>query len=741
MRSHITARLVSAALIVAAVPAIAAGTAEATQAPVAFTSVALPTYQTNGVAWAVASAQGKTFVGGTFSAVRPPGSAAGTNQTTRTNFVVLDSATGTPTSCAPAFLLPTNPTQASVRALDVSPDGQTLYIGGSFSSAGGSAKQYLAAMTIATCTIVSGFTPLPSGVVRAITSTSSVVYYGGDFSLVGGLTRKYAAAATAVGQTGAGARLAWAPTFDKPVLALNLRPDLSQVVVGGRFDTVNGAASHALAVVDPSTGGTVKAFGTFVGSTSVVKSIAVDATGFYTGHEGTGSGSFDGRIAVNWSSLGQRWRDYCQGATQAVVVYRSVLYVGSHAHDCSMMGGFPDGSRNHLLAESLDKPTFLSWFPQTNDGIAEMIGPRAMVVASSGGSDYMYVVGEFTTVNTVAQQGITRFGQGTDTAAPTTPLISVSSPGSGQARVAWRTSLDTDDSTLTYRVYRDAGATPIYTTTATSWFWNRQQQVFTDTGQANGSVHSYKVSASDGTNVRTSAATSVTVGNGGSGYANRVLADGATMYLRYDEPGNTFIADASANRNNVTLVGTAVFRAAPAISGSSRALTLTGTTTQLYGETRFGAMSTYSLETWFKTTSTVGGKLIGLGNKQNFGSYTYDKMIYMGNGGKLNFGVHPSGTNVVVSSPSAYNNGAWHHVVATQSSAGMALYVDGVKVASNTTTTNQSYNGYWHVGGDTVTGTWPDRPTSSYFQGSLDETAAYPSALSASTVAAHYGLR
>ena len=49
-------------------------------------------------------------------------------------------------------------------------------------------------------------------------------------------------------------------------------------------------------------------------------------------------------------------------------------------------------------------------------------------------------------------------------------------------RVTWRASTDTDDSTLTYQVYRDGGTTPIVTGPATSWFWNRPQQTFTDTG-------------------------------------------------------------------------------------------------------------------------------------------------------------------------------------------------------------------------------------------------------------------
>ena len=187
-------------------------------------------------------------------------------------------------------------------------------------------------------------------------------------------------------------------------------------------------------------------------------------------------------------------------------------------------------------------------------------------------------------------------------------MISVQSPAAGQVRVAWRTSLDTDDSSLTYRVYRDASTTPIYTVVAASWFWNRQQQVFTDTGLANGSAHSYKVSVSDGVNVRTSAATSVTVASSASAYATRVLADAPSLYLRYNEPGSTFFSDATANRNNLTLVGAGTFRTAGAISGSSTSFTFTGTGSRLYGETRVSNPTTYSVETWFK--GTAGGVLV-----------------------------------------------------------------------------------------------------------------------------------
>ena len=477
------ALLATSALVAGALPLLALSSAQATQAPVAFTSAALSTYQTNGIAWSVAAAQGKVFVGGTFTSVRPAGSVAGTNETPRLNFVTLDAATGAPTSCAPSFDVPSAPANATVRALDVSPDGKTLYVGGYFSSAAGQNRQYLAALDIATCSIVPGFVPLPNATVRAIRSTSTTVYYGGDITSVGGTARGYAASAAAVGQPGAGSLGSWAPTFDKYVRALGVKPDGSVVAVGGDFDNANGTSSHALAVVDSSTGATVHAFPNFYVAASVMKSIAVDDTGFYAGNEGTGAGVFDGRTAINWADYSQRWRDTCLGATQTVVLYKGLLYSGSHAHDCSSMGEFPDGARNHLLAQGVNDPTLQPWFPQTNDGLGESIGPRAMAVASSGASDYMYVVGEFTTVNGVAQQSITRFGQGADTVAPTLPIVSTTSFRPGEARVSWRPSIDTDDSTLTYKVYRDGGASPVYTTTYSSWFWNRQQQTFVDTAR------------------------------------------------------------------------------------------------------------------------------------------------------------------------------------------------------------------------------------------------------------------
>jgi hypothetical protein len=747
MGRRLAAGLAALALSTVGLP-VATGTASAAlQSGVAFTGAALPTWQTDGIVWASASSGGLVFVGGDFGAIRPPGKAAGdVTSVTRTNLAIFDGATGNPVDCAPAI---TGSTNASVRTLDVSPDGKTLYIGGSFTAVGSATgRKHLAALDIASCTPVAGFAPQPTATVRAIDATASSVYFGGGFSYVGSVARARAAAVGAVGTSTAGKLLEWDPAFDKEVRAIAVRPGGSEVVVGGDFDLTNGSAGHALAVVHPADGDTLVAYPTLIPPKSVVKDIAVDATGFYTANEGTGFQEFDGRIAFDWSTHQQRWRDTCLGATQAVVVYSGLLYSGSHVHDCTTMGSFPDGFRYHLLAQRVDEPTLLPWFPQTNDGIGEALGPRDMVV-SDGATDHLWVVGEFTTVNRVKQQGLTRFGQSASVqAAPALPTSSITSVRAGQVRVAWRQSFDADDATLTYRVYRDG--TLVHTATATSWFWSRQQMTFLDEGLAPGTRPSYTVSVTDGVHTRTTTARAVTVASADSAYAARVVADGATGLWRYDEPGDVFFADTTDANNNVSLInGAAQYRVAPGalVSDASPAMSVAGTKATLYAEKRIAPPGAFSVETWFKTTTTAGGKLIGFGDKQVLPSRNFDRHVYMTDDGRLIFGVD-NGSRVALTTAAAYNDGQWHHVVGTQGSSGMALYVDGVLVGKNGTTTAMKVPGYWRVAGDNIScrvitcagRVWPNPPTSDHFGGALDETAVYARALPSDAVAAHYSL-
>src|SRR6185503_1724127 len=114
------------------------------------------------------------------------------------------------------------------------------------------------------------------------------------------------------------------------------------------------------------------------------------------------------------------------------------------------------------------------------------------------------------------------------------------------------------------------------------------------------------------------------------------------------------------------------------VGSADTSATFDGVSSFLRTEVSTPAPTTYSIETWFKTTTTVGGKLVGYGNRAMMNAGTpipvssqFDRHIYMTNDGRVLFGVNSGGLQTI-SSAAGLNNGQWHQVVATQGSAGMA---------------------------------------------------------------------
>ena len=151
--------------------------------------------------------------------------------------------------------------------------------------------------------------------------------------------------------------------------------------------------------------------------------------------------------------------------------------------------------------------------------------------------------------------------------------------------------------------------------------------------------------------------------------------------------------------------------------------------------------NTFSIAVWFRTTTTTGGRLLGSSTARTGASPSTDRHLYMTDAGRIVFGVQPPlSTPVTVAGPKAYNDGVWHMAVATLSTAGMTLSVDGAQVAANpavTTGSLQLLGAYWRAGWDTLAG-WPTRPTTDYWTGSLAHAAVYTEALPAARIAALY---
>ncbi|OMH31373.1 hypothetical protein BGP79_10185 [Tersicoccus sp. Bi-70] len=215
-------------------------------------------------------------------------------------------------------------------------------------------------------------------------------------------------------------------------------------------------------------------------------------------------------------------------------------------------------------------------------------------------------------------------------------------------------------------------------------------------------------------------------------YGARVFQDSPDLFWRLGENGGTTAADSGPAGSPGTYSGNGLtFGQTGAVAGTSNsAVAFDGSSGELGSNATWDSPSTYSLETWFNTGTTVGGKLIGFGSSPNGNSGSYDRHVYMQDDGRLVYGVWTGQANTITT-PTAYNDSRWHHVVATQGSDGMKLYVDGQLIDTNPQTQAQPYSGYWRVGNDTTWGS-----SSSHFNGLLDEVAVYSAVLPASSVSA-----
>lgn len=217
-------------------------------------------------------------------------------------------------------------------------------------------------------------------------------------------------------------------------------------------------------------------------------------------------------------------------------------------------------------------------------------------------------------------------------------------------------------------------------------------------------------------------------------YGKAVYNEQPDLFWRLSEATGTTAVDASGQDSNGTYFGATTQGAAGALAGQTNtAVAFNGGS--VISTKAYNNPTTYSLEAWVKTTSQIGGKIIGFGNSSSGDSSAYDRHIFMLDGGKLRFGVW-IGSESTIDSTTTVNDGNWHYVLATQSPDGQKLYVDGVLQASNTQASAQDYVGYWHVGRDV---TWGG--SSSYaFNGTIDEVAVYSSELTAGDVSQHYSL-
>lgn len=728
--------------------------------PATFTAGYLPTAQMNGVAWDQAVVGDTVFVGGDFQKARPAGSALGTNEVARPYLLSYTLSTGVLTSFAPTL-------NGQVRQVAVSPDGSRLYIVGDFTTVNGVTRNRAAAFDLPSLTL-SSWNPNLNAATLGVEATDSTVYMVGTFGRAAGADRAGAAAVTRDG-----ALLPWAPVLaggtGRVVIS---NPDASRVVVGGNFKTVNGSSNpgYGLAMVDGTTGTTLLPFATNsvirnAGSGTAITSLKSDGESVYGTGITYGGGNLEGTFRASWATGDLVWVADCHGDEYDVQPMGDAIYSVGHPHYCgTLSNGFPQTdpwSFHRAIAFSKDAvrttpyglglgyfdfggnaaPEQLHFFPTFNMGTFTNQNQGPWTV--NGNGDYLVYGGEFTTVNGVAQQGLARLASTTVSPGKEGPRLGgnawvpTTTPFSqGGLRVSWPSNIDRDSEYLTYEVLRDD--------TVIATLPNRRSKsadyalpdfAFVDYGGTPGVTYSYRVRAKDAQgNSIVSARTNGTATATGSSnaYRDTVLADKPLHLWTFDETNGSTIRD-MAGRDDLTANNWVALNK-PSATGSGTSADFSSIWGATTGSTVMSAApNTFGVEAWIKTTSRSGGKIIGYGSRNSGTSSNNDRHIYMRSDGRISFGVFYRGARQIVTSAAAYNDGQWHQVAAGLDNDGIALYVDGVLVASQAgPLTGEAYSGYWRVGGDAA---WPNSDV--YFDGQIDEVAVYDRPLTSSQLRSH----
>jgi hypothetical protein len=344
-------------------------------------------WQTNGRVTTITVSGTTAFIGGKFTSLRPSGAPAGTDEVTRNHAAAINLTTGA--------LLPWNPNvNGAVSAIYV--NGNNIYLGGSFGTVGGANRKRAAAVNASTGALNTAFRV--SGLnaeVRAINLSNGRLYLGGAFTV----PRSYSGAfdpASGAFQSG------WAPVTDGPVDAIVTTDDGSNhVVLGGAFNTLNGASSSAIGAVDPTTGASVtwNWHGPVRFGTHPFDVVSLANFGGNTYAAGTGNGGSFMKFTESTGDL--VWIEGVTGNVENVVVIDGIAYAGGHFE--AYCGAIPGSNfctrvamRNHLIAVDDATGVLQSWHPSANSNLG--------VFTIAAGPGTLAVGGDFTRLGGQAQQ-------------------------------------------------------------------------------------------------------------------------------------------------------------------------------------------------------------------------------------------------------------------------------------------------------------------------------------------------
>lgn len=292
------------------------------------------------------------------------------------------------------FTLDTTTTEAigfDANVYTVAQDGDTLYVGGTFTNVGIPAARF--GVFGSTGSASTGTIPTSGQVSVLISDGSGGWYIGGQFTTVGGETRNRLAHIESDGSLDAN----FDPNMNNTVLGLVLTADESTLYVAGQFTSVGGNASYArLVALDTSDGSVITAFNPGI-TDGIAQAIALsaDESTLYVGGSFTNvnSGTTRRRLAAFSTSNGTATSFNPNIATSFSFVREIKLTADEST--VYAVGTFTTvgnaTTRNRAAAFTIATSATTSFDPNLDSG--------ANTLAFSSDEDTVYIGGQFSTVN------------------------------------------------------------------------------------------------------------------------------------------------------------------------------------------------------------------------------------------------------------------------------------------------------------------------------------------------------
>jgi hypothetical protein len=360
---------------------------------------------------AIVQVGGKMIVGGTFTQVRRGGGAI----LTRNRIFAFDPATG---NIDTAFVPSLN---GNVNALEPASDGQSVFVGGAFTSVNGATITRLTKLSVTDGQRVTAFSANATGQVRDLVLRGGRLFVGGDFGSIKGASRsRLAAVDETSGNVDPNLNLPFSGTHNggsTNVYKFDVNPAGTRLIAIGNFTAVGGVARRQAALLNVAAGAAAtvanwqtdryaaacaSVFNTYMRNVD----ISPDGSYFVIVTTGAYRANLLCDTASRWETdatgtgLQPTWVSYTGGDTMySVGITGTAVYIGGHQrwHNNPFRGDAPGAGA--VPREGIAALDPVNGLPFTwNPGRTRGVGVFALYSTTQGlwvGSDTEQLGGEF----------------------------------------------------------------------------------------------------------------------------------------------------------------------------------------------------------------------------------------------------------------------------------------------------------------------------------------------------------